>query len=90
VNATTVLELVILALGVLALVLGLAWLGRRPSRWDAAIAEHYAATGDYPTVAQWRAGRIGRDAVRPAPAPAGSVTVTVTAVDGKPMGGGAR
>jgi hypothetical protein len=90
VNATTVLELAILALGVLALVLGLAWLGRRPSRWDAAIAEHYAATGDYPTVGEWRAGRVGRDAVRPAPAPAGPVTVTVTAVDGKPVGGGAR
>lgn len=89
-SATTVLELVILALGVLALVLGLAWVGRRPSRWDAAIADHYAATGDYPTVAQWRAGRVGRDAVRPEPAPAEPVTVTVTAVDGKPVAAGAR
>jgi hypothetical protein len=89
VSATTVLELVILALGVLALVLGLAWLGRRPARWDAAIAEHYAVTGDYPTVGEWRSGRVGRDAARPDPsaAPAGPVTVTVTAVDGKPVGG---
>lgn len=89
-SATTVLELTIVGLGVLAFVLGLAWLGRRPSRWDAAIAEHYAATGDYPTATGWRSGRIGWDAARPAPTPPGPVTVTVTAVDGKPVAGGAR
>lgn len=90
-SATTVLELTILALGVLAVVLGLAWMGHRPSRWDAVIAEHYAVTGDYPTAAEWRSGRVGRGAERPAAATRGLVSVTVTAVDGKPpasAGGG--
>jgi hypothetical protein len=88
--STAVLELTVLAVGLIAFLVALAVLGRRPSRWDRAIAEHHEATGRYPTAAEWRSGRIGWDAVRPATAPPGPATVTVTAVDGKPVAGGAR
>jgi hypothetical protein len=90
VSATTVLELTVIVVGLVAAVVALAVLGRRPSRWDVAIAEHHAATGDYPTAEAWRSGRIGWDAVRPAPVPPGPATVTVTAVDGRPVTGNAR
>ncbi|HET9655408.1 MAG TPA: hypothetical protein VFP72_08640 [Kineosporiaceae bacterium] len=87
-SATTALELAVLGVGLV--VLALAWLGRRPSRWDRAIAEHVRVTGRYPTAGEWRSGRIGEAArpkpTRPRPAP-GPVTVTVTAVDGKPVAG---
>ena len=87
-SGTTVLELAGLAVAVLAAVVGLAVLGRRPSLWERAIAEHLEVTGCYPTVGEWRSGRVGWDAVRPAPAPPGPATVTVTAVDGRPVAGG--
>ena len=83
-SATTVLELTVLTVAVIAAVVGLAVLGRRPSGWDRAIAEHVEATGRYPTVGEWRSGRVGWDAVRPKPVRQGPVTVTVTAVDGNP------
>jgi uncharacterized protein with von Willebrand factor type A (vWA) domain len=87
VSTTTVLELVAVAAGVVTFVVWLRRLGLRVSPWDAVIAEHVEATGRYPTVAEWRSGRVGRDANRPEPTPAGPVTVTVTAVDGKPVAG---
>lgn len=52
--------------------------------WNAAIAEHHELTGDYPTVADIRAGRLAsRDAVpvpgrRTLAGPAPIVTVTAT------------
>lgn len=88
-----------LAVVVTAAALWLAWSlvrrGRRDAAgWDAAIAEHLAATGDYPTVEDWRAGRIGCAALGDTqefpPAdddgpddgrPDGPVTVTVRVVE---------
>jgi hypothetical protein len=96
VSATTTLELAFLAVALIGFVVALAVLAvevRRPSRWDAAIAEHVEATGRYPTVGEWRACRVGWDATRapePEAGPWGPATVTVTSVDGQPVAEGAR
>lgn len=86
-NPTTVFELLAVAFLLAVLVLVVRHARATGARWDEAIAEHIRVTGRYPTVAKWRAGRIG-EAARPKPAL--PVTVTVTAVDGQPVAGGAR
>ena len=48
--------------------------------WHAAITEHHAATGDYPTVAQWRAGLLATPALADEVAE-GPVVVDVTVTD---------
>lgn len=67
----------------------LVWAAARRNRaqssgWRAVIAEHYVVTGDYPSVAEWRAGRIGWSGPLPLtvpdPADEGPVTVRVTVV----------
>jgi hypothetical protein len=97
VSVTTLLELAVLAVGLIALVGTLAWLALlvedSQHQWERVIAEHVEATGDYPTVGEWRSGRVGRDATRPPepePGPWCQATVTVTCVDGRPVAGSAR
>jgi hypothetical protein len=88
VNVLT-LALLVLSVAVLAGGLALVRRGRKANwAWTVAIAEHVEATGDYPTVAELRAGRWATLD----PAPAGPVTVTVTVLDGpRPqLSGGAR
>jgi predicted membrane-bound mannosyltransferase len=96
------LLLIVLALAVLAAVGAVRLVVRgqgRSAAVNAAIEAHLAATGDYPTVADWRAGRVttaledppGFD---PDDGPEdGPVVVTVTVVDEAPRalpGGGGR
>ena len=56
--------------------------GRAANRaWADAIAGHVAVTGDLPTVAEWRAGRLrSPQPPEPTPVPVGPATVTVTVV----------
>jgi hypothetical protein len=69
--------------GLLAGMVVLVRRGRATNRaWADAIADHVEATGEHPTVADWRAGRLRTpQPPSPAPLPAGPVTVTVTVVD---------
>jgi hypothetical protein len=72
----------VLLVGVVALVRR----GRAGDRaWTVTIAEHVEITGDYPTVSEWRAGRLARRPADPEPQPrvmpAGPAVVTVTVVD---------
>lgn len=89
-NTTTTVELIVLAVCVAGFGVWLRKLGLRVSPWNAVIDEHVEATGRYPTVAEWRSGRVGRAASRPTLVPSTPVAVTVTAVDGKPVAGGVR
>lgn len=92
-NAFTLAELAA-AVGFLAGMLALIRRGRAANHgWADAIAEHVAATGDHPTVAEWRAGRLRTpQPPSPEPLPAGPVTVTVTVVEParRELTGGAR
>jgi hypothetical protein len=80
---TVVTVLAVLAsVGLPAAVVALVRRGRAANTaWADAIAEHVAATGDLPTVAEWRAGRLRRPRPpEPDPVPTGPATVTVTVV----------
>lgn len=75
----------VVAAGGLVLVVAVLWRGLAASAgWRGAIAEHYVVTGDYPSVAEWRAGRIGWSGplrlTVPDLADEGPVTVRVTVV----------
>jgi hypothetical protein len=92
VSAFTLAELAA-AVGFLAGMVALIRRGRAANRgWADAIAEHVAATGDHPTVAEWRAGRLRSPQPEPVPVSDGPVTVTVTVVEPTPaeLTGGAR
>jgi hypothetical protein len=81
-SAFTLAELAA-AVGFLAGMVALIRRGRAANRgWADAIAEHVAATGQHPTVAEWRAGRLRSP--QPEPVPNGPVTVTVTVVEPTP------
>jgi len=85
--------LLIAGIGFLAGMLALIRRGRAGNRgWADAIADHVEATGDHPTVEQWRAGRLRSPQPAPAPLPDGPVTITVTVVEPQPaeLAGGPR
>jgi hypothetical protein len=60
--------------------------------WADAIADHVEATGQHPSVAEWRAGRLRAPLPTPQPLPSGPATVTVTVVEPvrAELSGGAR
>jgi hypothetical protein len=85
VNALTLAPFA-LGLALLVGVVALVRRGRAGNRaWTVTIAEHVETTGDYPTVAEWRTGRLARRPTDPQPQPrvlpAGPAVVTVTVVD---------
>lgn len=70
----------VLLAAVVGLVVSLLAAGlRQQAGWSAQIVEHLEVTGDFPTVAQLRAGRVGWAAVRP-PSP-GQVPGTGRAIE---------
>jgi hypothetical protein len=82
VNGRAVFELLAAAFLLAALVLVIRRSRATAGGWDEAITEHVEATGDFPTVAEWRAGRLARPPADPPPhaRPGGPAVVTVTVV----------
>jgi electron transfer flavoprotein alpha subunit len=92
VNAFPLLA-VALSTGLLAGVVALVRRGLATNRaWAGAIADHVEATGQHPSVAEWRAGRLRAPQPTPEPLPSGPATVTVTVVQSPraELTGGAR